>query len=233
MKINTHGAVLNCNVAPGGHMFIKSGISSKSITNSVLAALLLTASGTSALADNNGIAQLFRCNSRGPLGFRNITSKEKQFDFGGTNRVADLVSIGDGGVSGLDIVLFRTTFNSIQWYFKAASDSNILSQLKVKYCFTVISTGEKVAHIVKAGDNATITPVKDGWSLLVQNNKAFPERVLDGKAVLDRLEFTFDNDIPNSVVLGKVTLNGDAVSTLLFSLQGCIGRASCSEKEPQ
>jgi hypothetical protein len=97
--------------------------------------------GTAALADNNGIAQLFRCNSRGPLGFRNITSKEKQFDFGSTNRVADLVSIGDGGVSGLDIVLFRTTFNSIQWYFKAASDSK-----NFYHHFTDTSSSESVQH---------------------------------------------------------------------------------------
>lgn len=201
----------------------------RAVSKSIVATLVVAVSaGTAALADDGGSAQLFQCNSSGNVSFRNITSKEKQFDYGNTNKVAELVSNGSGGTNGVNIVLPTQTFNFIRWYFRQSSGSGALGQLKVKYCFTVKSTGEKVQAIVKGGSSASVSPAKDGWSLLTQNNKAFPGSVIFGAATIDRIEFIFDNNTANNITLGKVLLDTDAVNTLILDTAGCEGQSDCA-----
>lgn len=195
---------------------------------SVVSALVLAAvSGAAVFADDGGTAQLFKCQSTGNVQFRNITSKEKQFDYGNTNKVAELVSNGNGGTTGVNIVLPTQTFNFVRWYFREARGSNALSQINVKYCFTIKSTGEKVQAIVQGGKSASVSSQKDGWSVLDQNNKVFPGSVVFGAATIDRIEFIFDNSIANNITLGKVVLNNDAVSTLILDTASCEGQSDC------
>jgi len=197
---------------------------------SVVSALVVAAvSGAGAFAADGGTAQLFNCKSTGNVSFRYITSKEKQFDYGNTNQVAVLVSNGSGGTTGVSLQLPTQTFNYIRWYFREARGSNALKQLKVKYCFTVKATGERVQKIVDGGVSASVSSQKDGWSVLDQNNKVFPANVVFGAATIDRIEFIFDNSIANNITLGKVVLDTDAVSTLILDTAGCEGEADCVE----
>ncbi len=181
-------------------------------------------------SDTGGTAQLYKCNSRGTVEFRQITSKEKNFDYGDTNKVATLVSLGfrddPGGIVGVEIVPTPQEFQSVKWYFKG--DQFAPFGTIVNYCFTTKAGKHIEKAVVASRNNSTITPQRDGWQLLEQDNKVFPAEAVG--ATLDRIVFVFYQRLQAAnITLGKVVLNGkSSVSTLLMDDGGCASLQKCN-----
>jgi len=180
---------------------------------------------------SGGTAQCYTCNSRGTAEFRSITSKEKNFDYGDTNKVATLVSLGGkadpDGFVGVEIVPTPQEFKSIEWYFKG--DNFAPFGTNVNYCFTTKAGKHiEISLVADVRKNSTITTQKDGWKLLQQHNDAFPTEAVG--ATLDRIVFRFIQRLnPANITLGKVILNGkDAVSTLLMDNGQCASLQRCN-----
>lgn len=178
---------------------------------------------------NEGIAQLFKCNSTANVGFRQSTSKDTHFDYGRTNKVADVVTNSSGGTCGVEFRFDTLLFDDqdVFWYYTQPKDSQAFNNLRIKYIFKDYQ-GKQIDYTVKAGTNATVKQIQSNWFDVTQKASTFPQEVQRGRAFLDRVQFIFDNKVSSKITLGDFRLLGkNSISTsagiyqLDLELKGC------------
>ncbi|MFN8551189.1 MAG: hypothetical protein U0103_06830 [Candidatus Obscuribacterales bacterium] len=202
-----------------------------SATLAVFALLAASSTAYPAVAGiYDGTAQLFKCNSTSNVTFRQSTSKDTQFDYGRTNKVADVATNSSGGTCGVEYRFDGLLFDDqdVIWFYSLPRNSAAFNNLTVKYIFKTTGGGQKIEYTIKAGTDATVKPVHNNWNYLTQKNSSFPSNVRNTQAFLQRVQFIFDNKVSSTITLGDLRLQSRSsssssatISDLDLELKGC------------
>ncbi len=182
-----------------------------------LVAMVTLSSGYGAQAAAPNSTQLYRCSGgASSLAFQQVTSQNKQFMIGTSSKIVAIAPNAAGGTLGAVVTPPAQTFFNINWCVYPYLHQSNLQNLNAILCFNNPNGSFFTSVFVPA--SATVAQVAgNGW---YQINPSLPSNTV-GK-ILTQITFQYSGSTTQPIQLGRVTLNGHSIGSILNTpLLGC------------
>ncbi|MFN8552100.1 MAG: hypothetical protein U0103_11465 [Candidatus Obscuribacterales bacterium] len=194
-------------------------IKNGNLTKGMLALVAMSAftSSYAAQAAPANSTQLYRCSGGASnIFFQQVTGQSKQFAYGTSRNIAAVSPNAAGGTLGVVLTPPSNTFSNILWYVSPVGGSSALQNLNVILCFNN-PNGSFFSSVFVPNSSTVVHSAGQGW---YQVSPSLPSNTV-GK-VLTQITFQYSGSTTQSIYLGKVSLNGHSIGSVLnTALLGC------------